>query len=227
MTADMRINKYLALHGQVSRRKADTMIRGGGVLVNGKPATLGMDIGETDHVSVRGASVSKSGTPRRMLIALHKPVGYISTTDRSRPDNVLDLVRISERLFLIGRLDVESSGLVLLTNDGDLAQRLMHPSYDHEKEYIVTVDRPLSRHDAETMEAGMILDGKKTRPAEIPLVKGKTFHLILKEGRNRQIRNMCERLGYRVERLHRIRIGNIRLGNLAEGKYRILDGDEG
>lgn len=221
-----RINKFLAEYANVSRREADRLIQEGRVTVNGADAVPGMDVSLTDAVRVDGKKRIQTQAPRLVTIALNKPVGYITTTDRRKKDTVLDLITLSDRLFPIGRLDVESSGLLLLTTNGDLAHRLMHPSYEHEKEYRVQVDRPLTREAMTALREGIFLDNRKTLPAFVRSLGKRSFLIRLKEGRNRQIRRMCEALGYTVSRLKRERIGEIRLGDLKEGRWRYLSDPE-
>ncbi|KPJ85120.1 hypothetical protein AMJ57_04280 [Parcubacteria bacterium SG8_24] len=220
-----RINKWLAEQGRCSRREADRLIRDGRVLVNGKPAELGDMVDDGDDVRVVG--LSRPSQPRKKIyIALNKPVGFITTTDQSKKDNVLELVGVRERIFPIGRLDVRSSGLLLLTNDGELADRLMHPRYGHEKEYFVELDRSLRREDEQRLCGGVELEDGTTLPAKVKRAGSRTFLLTLREGRNRQIRRMCEALGYEVKRLRRIRIASIKLGRLKSRQWRHLTTDE-
>lgn len=218
----MRINKYISLHYEVSRRKADAIIESGDVSVNGEVASLGQDVADEDDIHVRGMEKSDRAGAEKIVIALHKPVGYITTTDRSRMDTVLDLVKIDERLFPVGRLDVGSSGLLLLTNDGDLAHHLMHPKFEHEKEYLVSVDRPLTDQDFADLRNGVVIDGRKTFPAVV-IPEGDTrFRITIHEGRNRQIRRMCEAIDVGVTELKRIRIDSLVLGTLKPGSWRGL-----
>lgn len=222
----MRINKIVSERCGVSRRKADQMINEGRVTVNGTLASLGSMIDEDDDVTVDGSSTVQDER-QSVVIALHKPVGYITTTDRMKKDTVLDLVDWQEsRLFPVGRLDVESSGLLLLTNDGVLANELMHPRYEHEKEYEVEVDRELQESDLLQMRHGLNLEGKKTKPAEVLRLSDRRFRITIREGRNRQIRRMCEALRYNVLHLKRIRIAGLSLGSLKPGMWRIVSPKE-
>ena len=221
-----RINKYLAEQGLASRREVDAWIKDKRLTINGAPAKLGMDASDDDEICLDGERLKKNPRKRTVTIALNKPVGYITTTDRSKPDTVLDLISLSDRLFPIGRLDVESSGLLLLTTDGDLAHRLMHPSFEHEKEYRVAVDYKLDHEEIDRLRKGVIIDGKKTKSAFVRVLGSKSFLIRITEGRNRQIRKMCEAIGKKVVKLQRVRIGEIRLGDLKPGGWRYLTEEE-
>lgn len=220
-----RLNKYLADRGVCSRRKADELISSGKVLVNGKVAELGLKVSDADDVVVDGERLIVE-KPKEVYIAFNKPVGLITSVDPSAHDNVIEHINYPERIFPIGRLDVASCGLLLLTNDGRLSERVTHPRFEHEKEYIVTVDRPIQDADLETMRRGIVILGKMTKPAIVVRAGKDTFHITLTEGRNRQIRRMCESLGYDVKKLMRIRVMNINLGDLPVGKWRELTSDE-
>lgn len=216
-----RLNKYLADRGVCSRRKADELISSGKVVVNGNVAELGLKVDETDDVVVDGTKLFAS-KPKEVYLAFHKPVGLITSVDPEAHDNVIDYINYPERIFPIGRLDVASCGLLLLTNDGRLSERVTHPRYDHDKEYVVTVDKPIEDKDLETMARGMMILEAMTKPAIVERTDKDTFHITLTEGRNRQIRRMCESLGYDVKKLMRIRVMNIELGDLPVGKWREL-----
>jgi 23S rRNA pseudouridine2604 synthase len=220
-----RLNKYLADRGVCSRRKADELISSGLVIVNGKVAELGLKVDETDNIVVNGDPLV-SEKPKEIYIAFNKPVGLITSVDPEAHDNVIDYIKHPERIFPIGRLDVASCGLLLLTNDGRLSERITHPRYDHDKEYVVTVDRPIEDKDLETMRRGIIILGAMTKPAIVVRSDKDTFHITLTEGRNRQIRRMCEELGYDVKKLMRIRVMNILLADLPVGKWRDLTNTE-
>lgn len=216
-----RINKYLAEQGYCSRREADRLIAAGQVYLNDKPAKLGDVVDDGDTVRVFGRKKAKA--PKQIYLLLNKPVGVITTTDRRKPDNVIDYVDFPERVFPVGRLDVKSSGLLLLTNDGTLANRLMHPRYEHEKEYVVTVDHPIGKLDIGRMQSGVNLDDGRTLPAKVRQLGPSKFAIILREGRNRQIRRMCETLGYEVKKLMRTRVANVKIPmNFPPGKWRHL-----
>lgn len=223
---NIRLQKYLSMSGVCSRRKGETLIREGRVRVNGrKIETLGTKIDpERDRVEVDGESVSISAG--RIYIALHKPKGYVTSCSHPGKKIVLDLVPVKERIFPVGRLDKDSTGLLLLTNDGRIHQKLSHPSHDHEKEYIVTTASPVSDTDLKRMAGGMPILGSNTRPARIKRLSETSFTIVLQEGRNRQIRRMIRNLGNKVRALKRIRIANIRIGKLPEGKWRYLDSTE-
>ena len=220
-----RLNKYLADRGVCSRREADRLIETRRVIVNGAPAVLGVVVDNDDEIVVNGVQLKRS-KPKPLFIAFHKPVGLITSADTRLRDNVISFLNLPERVFPIGRLDVASSGLLLMTNDGRLAERVTHPRYHHEKEYLVTVDKPLKKADMNKMTQGLVILGKKTRSTIMNMIDDTTFRLILTEGRNRQIRRMCEELGYEVRKLKRIRVMNIGLGDLAVGKWRHLNSEE-
>ena len=220
-----RINKYLADRGVCSRRKADDLISSGKVVVNGQVAELGLKVDDSDEVVVDGQMLQVA-KPKEVYLAFHKPVGIITSVDPNAHDNVIQYINYPERVFPIGRLDVASCGLLLLTNDGRLSERITHPRYDHDKEYVVTVDKPIADKDLETMRRGIVILGSMTKPAIVTRSADDTFHITLTEGRNRQIRRMCEELGYDVRKLMRIRVMNIELGNLIVGQHRELTNTE-
>lgn len=220
----MRINKFLSSSGVCSRREADRLISAGRVTIDGVQAELGSDVAENSVVCVDGRTVR----PREetIVIAFHKPVGIICTTsDKERP-NLVDAIDYPARLFPVGRLDKDSSGLLLLTNDGDLADELMRSRNDHEKEYIVTTDRPLTDEVVKAMEQGVPILDTMTKPCKITKREGRQFHITLTQGLNRQIRRMCEYFDYKVVSLHRIRFSTVNIGNLEEGKYRKLEQED-
>jgi 23S rRNA pseudouridine2605 synthase/23S rRNA pseudouridine2604 synthase len=218
----MRLQKFLSAAGVCSRRKGEAFIRAGRVRVNGRVVDgLGAKIDPAqDRVSVDGVPVQPE--VRSVYIALNKPPGYVTSCRHAGKRIVLELVEIPQRIFPVGRLDKDSTGLLLLTNDGRLHQKLSHPSFDHEKEYDVTVQRPISDGDLQRMAEGMpILDGR-TRPAEVRRTGERRFRIVLKEGRNRQIRRMVRRVGNEVVELRRIRVAGVKLGRLAQGAWRHL-----
>ena len=218
----MRLQKFLAAAGVCSRRKAEDLIRAGRVRVNGRVvAELGAKTDpQSDRVSVDGEAVRP---PQRMVyIALNKPRGYVCSCRHVGKKIVLDLVNVPERVFPVGRLDKESTGLLLLTNDGRLHLKLSHPSFDHEKEYEVVVERPISDAALRRMAEGMPILSTRTRPAAVHRIDERRFRIVLKEGRNRQIRRMVSRLGNEVVGLRRIRMAHIRLDRLPEGRWRYL-----
>jgi 23S rRNA pseudouridine2605 synthase/23S rRNA pseudouridine2604 synthase len=220
--ARVRLQKFLSAAGVCSRRKAEDLIRAGRVFVNGRVAAeLGARIDpRTDRVTVDGQIVRP---PEKLIyIALNKPRGYVCSCRHPGKDIVLDLVNVPERIYPVGRLDKDSTGLLLLTNDGRMHLKLSHPSFDHEKEYDVVVARPLSDGALRRMAEGMPILNTRTRPAEVRRLGERRFRIVLKEGRNRQIRRMVSRLGNEVVDLKRIRVAHIRLGRLAEGAWRYL-----
>lgn len=220
--ARIRLQKLLARAGICSRRKGEAYIRDGRVTVNQAIVTqLGTQVDpDIDAVAFDGRPVSL--TKPALYIALNKPAGYVTTCHQPGDRIVLDLVDIPERLFPVGRLDKDSTGLVLLTNDGRIHHQLLHPSFDHEKEYRVSLEKPISDRALRRMAAGMELMGSTTRPARVKRLASDRFRIVLKEGKNRQIRRMVAKVGGRVKTLKRIRIANIRLGTLPPGKWRFL-----
>ena len=223
----MRLNKYLSERGICSRREADRLIAEGRVMVNGQKAVLGSKLEENDLVTVDGRAVGDAA--REVFLAVNKPRGVVVTTDRSHGDRVLeDLVSCGTRVFAVGRLDKESEGLILMTNNGEASNRIQKVRLMHEKEYIVTVDRPLTDQFLKAMGSGVYLEelDRTTRTCRVSKVGRCRFDIVLTEGMNRQIRRMCETLGYRVTALRRIRIMNIILSDLPEGKYRELNPEE-
>jgi len=222
--AGLRINKYLSERGLCSRREADSWIAGGRVRVNGVVATLGTRVGATDEVAVDGAVV---GDPtRHVYIALHKPVGIECTTDQRVAHNVVDFVAHRERVFPVGRLDKDSEGLILLTNDGEIVNLLLRREHRHEKEYIVTVDRPVTDAFVAGMSKGVQILDTITGPCEVERINKNVFRIVLTQGLNRQIRRMCDVFDYTVRRLVRVRFVNIRLDGLEPGRWRNLTRDE-
>ena len=220
----MRLQKYLAHAGICSRRKAETHILDGRVKVNQKIVTeLGTKIDvEKDTVFFNNEAVLLKQTSPKIYIALNKPVGYVSSCSRQNSKIVLDLVDVDERVYPVGRLDKDSNGLLLLTNDGDLHNRLSHPSFNHEKEYVVTTVYPISETGLEHMAQGIVIDAVVTRKAKVKRLSKNKFNIVLKQGKNRQIRKMVEKIGNKVDTLKRIRIANINLADLEEGKWRFL-----
>ncbi|MCP3954792.1 MAG: rRNA pseudouridine synthase [Desulfobacterales bacterium] len=222
----MRLQKFLSAAGVCSRRKGETFILAGRVTVNGERVTvLGTRVDpDTDRVRVDGRPATLKAD--HVYIVLHKPEGYVTSCDHPGEDIVLDLVDIQTRLFPVGRLDKESTGLLLLTDDGRIHHRLSHPSFDHEKEYDVTVAKPLSEGVVKKLARGVALRGKKTRPAKVRRLSAKRFNIILQEGRNRQIRRMVAKVGNEVVGLKRVRVAHIRLNNLKQGRWRHLSDTE-
>lgn len=220
----IRINKYLADSGACSRRQADRLIEQGRVCVGGQQAELGTRVLPGQMVTLDGR-VLRGYSPKR-YIALNKPVGIVCTTDPREPDNIVDFVGGSERLYPIGRLDKDSSGLILLTNDGDIVNKILRAGNNHEKEYRVTLERRCSDEFLRQMAAGVPILGQVTRPCRVFREGPDTFRIILTQGLNRQIRRMCQQLGHSVRTLTRLRIMNIKLGSLPLGQHRDLTPDE-
>jgi len=220
----MRINKYLAETGVCSRREADAWIEAGRISVNGVTAELGTQIKDGDRVLVDGRELRQK--PQRVYLALNKPIGIECTTDRDTPDNIVDFVGFPERIFPIGRLDKDSEGLILLTNDGDIVNVILRAENQHEKEYVVAVDRPLTPEFLNGMARGVPILDTVTNPCRIAQIGRNTFRIVLTQGLNRQIRRMCEHFGYTVRRLQRVRIMHITLGDLATGQWRTLTPEE-
>ena len=216
----MRINKFLSERGLCSRREADSWVSGGRVNINGVTATLGTKIKSSDIVRVDGKLVGSES--EHVYIILHKPVGVECTTDPRVPRNVIEFVAHRERIFPIGRLDKNSEGLLLLTNDGDIVNDLLRANHGHEKEYLVTVDRPITDDFLASMAKGVAILDRITAPCRIYRVGKNEFRIILKQGLNRQIRRMCEVFDYTVRRLIRVRFVNIVLQGLAPGRWRDL-----
>jgi len=220
----MRLNKYISETGICSRREADGWIEAGRVTINGQPALLGTQVGEGDVVCVDGRPLGAA--KQHVYIALNKPVGITCTTERHVEGNIVDFVRHRERIFPIGRLDKDSEGLILLTNHGDIVNQILRSENDHEKEYVVTVDRPVTDIFLNGMASGVRILGTVTKPCRIVRVGPSTFRIILTQGLNRQIRRMCSFFGYKVVRLQRVRIMNITLGKLKTGQWRELEDAE-
>ncbi len=219
----MRLNKFLSESGACSRREADTLIEEGRVTVNGKPAVLGTQVEEGDDVRLDGDRVGQARKKvRPVYIALNKPTGITCTTERHVAGNIIDFVNHPERIFPIGRLDKDSEGLILLTNDGDIVNEVLRAEHNHEKEYVVGVDRPYDSSFVEQMSAGVRLSDATTKPCRVERLGAKVFRIVLTQGLNRQIRRMCEALGYTVEALQRVRIMHIKLGELPLGRWRQL-----
>jgi 23S rRNA pseudouridine2604 synthase len=217
----MRLNKYISETGICSRREADGAIEAGRVTLNGCVATLGMQVNEGDEVLLDGRALKSK--PRPIYIALNKPVGITCTTELDIKDNIVNFVGHRERIFPIGRLDKDSEGLILLTNDGDIVNQILRAENAHDKEYIVTVDKPVTEWFLSAMQNGVRIMGTVTRPCQTKQLGPCVFGITLTQGLNRQIRRMCSAFGYQVRRLQRTRIMHIQLGNLKVGKWRDLD----
>ncbi len=218
----VRLQKFLSSAGYCSRRQGEVYIQEGKVRVNGRVITeLGTKVDpDKDRIDINGQLLTVKQTP--VYIALNKPRSYVTTCNQKNEKIVVDLVDIPERIYPVGRLDKDSTGLLLMTNDGNLHHHLLHPSFDHEKEYIVTVAAPISESALTKMEKGMTILGEKTRPAIVKRISSNRFLIQLKEGKNRQIRRMVKKTGNRVTALKRVRVANIELGDLPEGAWRHL-----
>lgn len=222
----IRLNKYIAESGICSRRQADKYIEQGHVFINGKRAKIGDLVLPKDKVRVSGLELEPREEEDLIIIALNKPVGITSTTEKNVRDNIIDFVNHSTRIFPIGRLDKDSQGLILLTNNGDIVNKILRAGNEHEKEYIVTVNKPLTEDVLKGMSNGVPMLGVMTKKCKIEQLGLNTFKIILVQGLNRQIRRMCEHYGYDVVKLERIRIMNIKLKGLPLGEWRDLSEKE-
>ena len=214
------LNKYISQTGICSRREADKLIEAGRVKLNGLIARKGNRVNEGDEVTIDDAPLFSK--PKPVYIAFNKPPGITCTTDQRDPDNIIDYIKHPQRIFPIGRLDKPSTGLILLTNDGDIVNEILREENNHEKEYIVKVNRPLTPDFVQRMSNGLPILGTKTKKCKVEQLGKSLFRIILTQGLNRQIRRMCEYLDYRVVSLKRIRIKHIKIDNLAPGKWRNL-----
>jgi len=220
----INLNKYISSSGICSRREAEKFINEGRVTLNGKPTRLGNRVAKKDVVKLDGRLVKPKNTT--LYIALNKPVGIVSTTDDREPKNIIKHINYPERLFPIGRLDKPSEGLIFLTNDGDIVNKILRSGNNHEKEYFVSVNNSISEDFIEKMSNGIPILGTVTQKCKVDKVSDKIFKIILTQGLNRQIRRMCEYLGYEVTKLKRTRIMNVELGYLQAGDWRELTEDE-
>ncbi len=224
ITYPMRINKYLALQNITTRREADELIKAGEVKINGKLAVLGDKVSKKDKVTV---DKKIQDIKKLVYLAYNKPVGIITHGPQGQEKSIRDVFNFTQKVFPVGRLDKDSCGLMILTNDGRITDKLLNPDYEHEKEYIVKVNKSLSPSFIEHMKNPMVLgDGHKTKKCKVEKRDNFSFSIILTEGKKRQIRRMCEKLNHHVTELKRIRIINIKLGKLASGKYRKISGPE-
>ena len=215
----VRLNKFLSEAGTASRRGSDRIIEEGRVTIDGRTAVLGDKVFPENKVCVDGKEVKR--VTEDIILAFYKPMGITSTSDRNDADNVIDFIGYPKRIFSIGRLDKDSEGLLLMTNNGDLADKIMRSRNEHEKEYIVRVSKDLTKEFLNKMSDGVILDdGRLTKKCLVEATGPREFRIILKQGLNRQIRRMCDQLGNEVKNLKRIRVVNITLGDLKEGRYR-------
>ena len=220
----INLNKYISSSGICSRREAEKFIKEGRVTINGKPTQLGNRVAKKDVVKLDGRLVKPKDIT--LYIALNKPVGIVSTTDSRERDNIVKHINHPERLFPIGRLDKPSEGLIFLTNDGDIVNKILRAGNNHEKEYIVSVDKSIGDDFVRKMANGIPILGTVTKKCKVEKVSEKVFKIVLVQGLNRQIRRMCEYLGYQVTKLKRTRIMNVTLGNLKQGDWRELTEDE-
>ena len=221
-----RINKYLSEVGFCSRRAADRLIEEGKVTINGEITEIGSKVKEGDQVEVEGQKIINSIKQKNIYLAFNKPIGIVCTTDRRvEPDNIIDYIKYPKRIFPIGRLDKPSEGLIFLTNDGDIVNKILRAKNNHEKEYIVSVNRPINKDFIQSMSNGVEILDTITKNCFVKQLGQKKFKIILTQGLNRQIRRMCESLGYRVRSLKRVRIMNIKL-DVPKGKYREFTKEE-
>lgn len=220
------LNKYISSSGFCSRREADKLIEQKRVTINDKVATLISKVSAGDIVAVDGEPLKKKKSARPIYIALNKPVGVTSTTDLKDRTNIISFINYPKRIFPIGRLDKDSDGLILLTNDGDIVNKILRTENNHEKEYVVTVDKAVTPDFIQKMGDGVSILEEVTKKCFVRQEGSRKFRIILTQGLNRQIRRMCEHLGYNVKTLTRVRIMNISLGNLAVGKWRYLTNPE-
>lgn len=220
----MRINKFISEKGICSRREADKLIEKKRVTINGNLAGIGDKVTSQDEIRVDGKLLNKKD--KRVYIALNKPVGITCTTESKVKGNIVDFINYPKRIFPVGRLDKDSEGLIFLTNDGDIVNKILRAGNNHEKEYIVTVDKPINNEFIKGMSSGVRILNTITNPCKVTKESSHVFRIILTQGLNRQIRRMCEAFGYNVLKLKRIRIMNVKLKDLPTGKWRYLTEEE-
>lgn len=220
----IRLNKYLSDAGVCSRRQADRWVEEGKITINGNMAVMGQRVLLGDKVAVNGKPIKKEED--KVLLAYNKPRGIVCTTSKVEKNNIVDYINYDKRIYPVGRLDKDSSGLILLTNQGELVDKILRGSNYHEKEYIVTLNKKITPEFLRAMGSGVPILDTVTRPCELEQIGPRTFRIILTQGLNRQIRRMCEYFDYKVVELKRVRIMNIRLGKLKEGTYRKIAGKE-
>ncbi len=220
----IRLNKYISSSGFCSRREADKLIAENRVTINGRTPELGTKVGPNDQVAVDGKIIETAPADKkdRVYIAYHKPMGITCTTEHKVKGNIVDAIGHKERIFPIGRLDKSSEGLILLTSDGDIVNKILRAENAHDKEYIVQVDRPLNQRFVKRMEGGLPILGQTTLPCQVSIINKTTFKIILIQGLNRQIHRMCNFLDYNVTKLKRTRIMSVKLGRLKFGQWRDL-----
>ncbi len=220
----MRINKYIGESGICSRREADKLIEEKRVTINGSICELGALVRPGDIIAIDGVPIEEKN--KKVYIAFNKPVGVECTTNKRIPNNIINFIDYPKRIFPIGRLDKDSEGLILLTNDGDIVNKILNQKYENEKEYIVTVNKGIDTNFLKDMSKGVKINGIKTKPCTLYPISNRTFGIILTQGLNRQIRKMCEIFGYKVIKLRRIRIMNIKLRHLKTGHWRNISKTE-
>lgn len=220
----IRINKAISSSGYCSRRQADALIETNRVTINGEKAVLGDRVTEEDVIAVDGKPIKEES--KHVYLILNKPVGITCTTDTRVLGNVIDFINYPERIFHVGRLDKPSEGLLLMTNDGDIVNKILRAEYEHEKEYIVRVDRPITSSFIQKMSSGVPILDTITKRCEVEQISRFTFKIVLQQGLNRQIRRMCEHFNYNVEALKRVRLMHIKLENLPIGEWRYLTKQE-
>lgn len=223
---EVSLNKYISETGYCSRREADRLIEAGRVMLNGEVAVTGNRYRDGDEVVVDGSIFKPANKEKMIILAFNKPTGITTTTDTHIKGNIISFINHPKRIFPIGRLDKDSEGLIFLTNNGDIVNKILRAGNKHEKEYLVRVDKAIDGNFLRLMSEGVRIDGVKTLPCKTRQTGRQTFSIILVQGLNRQIRKMCEALGYRVQALQRIRIMDIRLSTLAVGKWRYLSEPE-
>ena len=223
-----RLNKYLSEQGICSRREADRLLEAGKIQVNGQIAVMGVKVDDQDKIVVDGQEISREKKVPDILLAFHKPRGIVCTASKEDKNNIVDYIQYPERIYPVGRLDKDSEGLILMTNQGELVNGILKSRYGHEKEYVVNVDRKITEELIERMAQGIFLPelNVTTKPCKIKKTGQKQFRIILTQGLNRQIRRMCRACGYEVTKLVRVRIMNISLGGLACGTYREVTTEE-
>lgn len=222
----IRLNKFLSEAGVCSRREADRQIENGQVRINGKIATMGQRVFPTDVVEYKEKEIFTK--PKPVLLLFNKPKGIVCTAEKREKNNIVDYIHYPTRLYPVGRLDKDSRGLILMTNQGDLVNKIMKGRYGHEKEYIVRVEKPVTSDFIEGMKKGVYLSELKviTRPCQVEKLSKFTFRIILTQGLNRQIRRMCQEFGYHVRDLQRVRIMNLLVDGIKEGEYREIQPEE-
>jgi 23S rRNA pseudouridine2604 synthase len=224
--ASTRLNKYISESGICSRRDADRFIEQGNVFINGKRAQVGDQVNTGDKVRVNGESIEPRDEDNLIFIAVNKPVGVVSTTEASEKNNIVDYINHSTRIFPIGRLDKDSQGLIFLTNNGDLVNKILRAGNNHEKEYLVTVNKPITDTFIQGMAAGVPILGTTTKKCKVTQESPTVFKITLVQGLNRQIRRMCEHFSYEVKKLERTKIMNVSLKGLSVGEWRDLNEKE-